>query len=101
MAARRRQRVVQGRRDHHLDDGLATPSERSRVAIGAIHIAETRAENNSRGVMIAAIASGQRREARQLRERDVDPECSGGATPSLHAPKKGGINVALSQLPSF
>src|SRR5262249_28094311 len=69
-------------------------SERSGVAIGAIHIAEARGENDPGGVMIAAIASEQRREAWQLRERDVDPERAGGAAPSLHAPKKGRIERA-------
>src|SRR5919109_5590934 len=91
VRSRRRQRVVHGRRDDQLDDGLAAPSRHSCVAISAVHVIETRAKNNSRGVMITAIASRQRREARQLGKRHVDAERSGGAAPSLDAAKKSGI----------
>src|SRR5207244_13266023 len=71
-----RQRVVQGRGDDQLDDRLATPSRSPRVAIGAIHIVETRPEDDSRRVMIGAIAPRQRSETRQLRKCQVNTKRS-------------------------
>ena len=85
VRARWRQRVVQARRDDHLDDGLAAPAECPRVAIGPIHVTEAGPQYDAGGVMIPKIASRQRREARQLRECDVDAERAGAAAPSLHA----------------
>src|SRR5216683_7661484 len=94
MRSRRRQRVVQGRRDDHLDDRLAAPSERSRVAKGAIHVSETGRQDDSRRVMIRRRAAGSRRKARKLGEGDVHPESTGAATPRMHAAKKGRIQRA-------
>src|SRR6058998_1419789 len=91
MRATRRQRIVQGRGDYHLNDGIAAPSERSCVAISTIHMVQAGTENNSRGMMRGEIASGERRETRQLRKGDVDPECAGAAAPRAHTTQEGRI----------
>ena len=45
--------------------------------------------------MIRGVAARQRRKARQLRERDVDPERAGAAAPRAHAAKKVRIERAV------
>src|ERR1700716_1554189 len=101
MPSRRRQGVVQGRWDDHLDDGLAAPAERARVAIGAVHVAKARCKNDSRGVMIAERVPRQGREAGQFRERDVHAERTGAAAPGAHAAQKGWIKRALWSHPGI
>ena len=89
-----RQRIVQRGGDQYLDHRFAAPAVAARVLPGSVHIAEARRQNDSGGVMVGAIASRQRREARQLRERDVDAEGCGGATPCAHAAKKDRLERA-------
>ena len=45
--------VVERRGDQHLDDRLAAPAVRARVAIGAVHVGEARRDDDAGGVMVA------------------------------------------------
>ncbi len=95
MRARRRQRVVERRGDDHLDDRLAAPAVPARIVIGAIHVAEARRQDDAGGVMVRRRAARQRREARQLRQRDVHAERAGAAAPAPHAVEKIRIERAV------
>src|SRR6202049_4796893 len=61
MLARWGERVVQGRGDQHLDHRLAAPAVGFGVLPGAVHIVQTRREDDAGGEMIAG--------ARQCGER--------------------------------
>src|SRR3974390_2754840 len=47
-----RQRVVEGRRNDHLDDRLAAPAQHARVAKSAIHVCEARRKDDAGRMMI-------------------------------------------------
>src|SRR5262249_41746653 len=99
MPARRRQGVVQRRRNEHLDDRLSAPPELARLTVCAVHVIKTWRKNDARGVMILRFVPGQCRKARQLGECHIDAQRTRSATPVLHARKKGGIErVRLNEL---
>src|SRR3546814_1908467 len=59
MLPRRREAVVDGRGDQHLDDRRLRPAELLRVEEGAVHIVERRREDDPRLVMLAGFEIGR------------------------------------------
>src|ERR1700724_1504246 len=88
MRAPGRERVIERRRNHHLDDGRAAPPQLPCVTERAVHVSKARRKDDSRGVMICNIPPRQCGKAWQLRERDIHAERAGGTAPPLHALKK-------------
>ena len=79
VAFRRDQAAIDGGWDDHFDNRLAAPPVQPCLAISTVHVAEAWREDNSSGVMIIRRASGQSREARELRECDVHSKRCGMA----------------------
>ena len=78
-----------------LDDRLPAPAVRARVGVGAVHVAEARADHDAGGVMVRERASRQRGEARQFGQREVHPEGAGAAAEVLHAAQEFGVERAV------
>ena len=88
VLARRREAVVDGRRDQHLDDRRASTSRsRLRVGEGAVHVVERRRDDDAALVVLGAALPGRHGEVGQLGQRDVHPE---GARAGLEAVDRGG-----------
>ena len=71
VLARRRERVVDRRRNQHLDDRLARPAARARIEVRALHVRERRRHDDAARMMRLRVAPGsagklgQRRRARR------------------------------------
>src|SRR6516225_5350000 len=89
-----RERLIEGRRNDHLDDRLAAPTPHARVAKSAIHVCEARRKDDAGRMMILHLLAGSGGKAGKLGERNVHAKGAGAAAPGAHTPQKARIESA-------